>query len=119
MQRFEAGQFGDVTVEGGPGDSIERAIVIKGCCEKTLAAPIEQAILGQEFGEQNKDWQLQMRSLEKHRGRTYDVLDLVLNDRRRTTYYFDVTEFIYKDEPSQPPESSPFFAKFWAWVKRR
>ncbi len=117
MLRLEVGQFESVTVEGGPGDSIDRAVVIRGIREKTDAVPVEHAILLQEFGDKDKDWQVQMRSIQKHRGRTYDVLDIVLNDRRRTTYYFDVTDFNYEKEPFETAEVPSFLGKLWTWMR--
>ena len=119
MPTLEDGQFPDVIIEGGPGDCIERAIIIKGISREPVAVSIEDAILLQEFGEKDTHWQLQMRSIQKHAGRTYDVLDIVLNDRRRATYYFDFTDFNCKSDPFAPCEPPSFFSKLWDWFQGR
>ncbi len=85
-----------ITFKGGPGDSPKTAVVISGASNSLDGIAAEYRYLGQKFGRQNVDWHLLRQSVLQQDGKVYDRMELDLKDGRRTTIFFDITEFFGK-----------------------
>ncbi len=80
-----------VSVEGGDGSSVERAVIIK--------APDNVAGIRAEYDwikKNHPDWQLIKQSVLNTGGKMYDRMDFRTPDGRRATLYFDITDFFGK-----------------------
>jgi hypothetical protein len=82
-----------VRFEGGAGDSIEQAVIIRGAPDGVAGVAAEYRYLREKFGQQNRDWQLTRQEVLQNGGRVFDVMLLKLADGRQLTVYFDITEF--------------------------
>jgi hypothetical protein len=85
---------GTLVVTGGPGDTMQTAIVIKKTPRGLSAAGAEMMLLGKWFGERNRDWTMKKQELVQLEGRTYDAYDVVLADGNARRLYFDVTDWL-------------------------
>ena len=85
---------GTLVVTGGPGDSLQNAIVIKKTPKGLSAAGAELLFLTQRYGERTRDWTLREQSLVRVDSKTYDVYHVVLSDGSARSLYFDVTEWL-------------------------
>ena len=48
---------GGITFEGGPGDTMERAVIIRGVSDHALGVEAEYRYLAQAFGRRGRDWE--------------------------------------------------------------
>ncbi len=105
--------FSNVRIEGGQGDTLETAIIIKGAADSSIGVAVEWAILHQIFGQKNKDWMFEGQSLHELNGHGYDLMRLALSDGSKRMIYFDVTDFYRGNAPagSQIHGSDPFINK--------
>ena len=85
---------GTLVVTGGPGDSLQTAIVIKKTPRGLSVAGAEHMLLRKWFGERDKAWTLKRQELLQVDGKTYDTYDVVLADGTARQLYFDVTEWL-------------------------
>jgi hypothetical protein len=85
---------GTLVVTGGPGDSLQTAIVIKKIPKGLSAAAVEQLILEQRYGQRGEAWTLARQDLMNVDGRTYDALHVVFSDATARALYFDVTDWL-------------------------
>jgi hypothetical protein len=85
---------GTLVVIGGPGDTLQTAIVIKKTPRGLSAAGAEAMLLGKWFGERGKSWTLKRQAMVQRDGRTYDIYEVVLADGSERTLHFDVTEWL-------------------------
>ena len=85
---------GTLVVTGGPGDTLQTAIVIKKTPRGLSAAGAEYVLLGKWFGERQKHWTLKSQTLLQREGRTYDAYEVVLADGSEKRLFFDVTEWL-------------------------
>ncbi|MGQ9585877.1 MAG: hypothetical protein ACUVXG_10820 [Anaerolineae bacterium] len=85
--------MGGVTFEGGPGNTVEAAVVIRGAADHLQGVAAEYGYLTSEFGRRGVDWQLEQQALLKVGGRYYDEMRLRLADGTRQMVYFDLSEF--------------------------
>ena len=85
---------GTLVVTGGPGDTLQTAIVIKKTPRGLSAAGAEYVLLGKWFGERQKDWTLKRQEMMQLDGRTYDAYEVVLSDGSERRLFFDVTEWL-------------------------
>lgn len=85
---------GTLVVTGGPGDTLQTAIVIKKTPRGLSAAGAEYVLLGKWFGERQKQWTLKSQTLLQQEGRTYDAYEVVLADGSEKRLFFDVTEWL-------------------------
>lgn len=85
---------GTLVVTGGPGDTLQTAIVIKKTPRGLSAAGAEYVLLGKWFGERQKQWTLKSQTLLQREGRTYDAYEVVLVDGSEKRLFFDVTEWL-------------------------
>ena len=85
---------GTLVVTGGPGDTLQTAIVIKKTPRGLSAAGAEFMLLGKWFGERQKDWTLKQQEMLQVEGRTYDAYEVVLADGSLKRLFFDVSEWL-------------------------
>ncbi len=85
-----------VTFDGGPGDTPEKAVIIRGAADGVAGVEAEYRYLRDKFGQQNRDWRLGRQALMRKGDRILDVMQLVLADGSKRTVYFDITEFFGK-----------------------
>jgi hypothetical protein len=85
---------GTLVVTGGPGDSLQTAIVIKKTPRGLSAAGAETMLLEKWFGERGRAWTMRRQAMEQVDGRTYDTYEVVLIDGSERRLYFDVTDWL-------------------------
>jgi hypothetical protein len=85
-----------VRLEGGPGDSPARAVIIKGAPDGIAGSRAEYRYLTERFGQPDVAWRVVRKELLQTDNRTYEVLSIDLADRSRRTIYFDITGFFGK-----------------------
>ncbi len=85
-----------ITYGGGPGDSLENAIVIKGAPDPRAGIAAEYRYLEEKWGRRNADWKLSRQSLLHKGGRSYDFMQIELKDGSPKEVYFDITDFFGK-----------------------
>ena len=85
---------GTLVVTGGPGDTLQTAIVIKKTPRGLSAAGAEHVLLGKWFGERQSHWTLKSQAMLQLEGRTYDAYEVVLADGSEKRLFFDVTEWL-------------------------
>jgi hypothetical protein len=80
----------------GSGDSKEDAYVIE--AKRTMQGiQAEYAVLGQRFGEIEKDWKVQCRSHGPDGNRYIEVFTIQLSDGLTKNIYFDISAFFGKN----------------------
>jgi hypothetical protein len=83
-----------ITFEGGSGETLETAVVIRGTRSSARGVPAEYRYLEQRFGRPCVDWRLVEQSLVVGSdGKHYDLFRLALKDEREVEVYFDISEF--------------------------
>jgi len=80
-----------VKISGGDGSSFEEAIKISNC-SNTEGVKQEYIEVRKRLG----NYQLIRQSLQDKNGRMFDVLELILENGREITLYFDITDFFGK-----------------------
>ena len=85
---------GTLVVTGGPGDSMQTAIVIKKTPKGLSAAGAELMLLNQRYGTRNTDWTLKQQDLVRAESKVYDAYQIALADGSERSVYFDVTEWL-------------------------
>ncbi len=88
--------MGDITFSGGPGDTLQTAIVVRGAPNTMAGIRAEYSYLEALFGRKGVDWQLERQVLLFSAGRPYDEMRLRLADGTLRTVYFDITDFFGK-----------------------
>jgi hypothetical protein len=83
----------DVTFDAGPGDKIERAVIIRGAFTPSIGVNAEYHYLTQQFGTRNIDWKPESQGLVRSTDRAYDKTEIVLADGSRRVVFFDITNF--------------------------
>ena len=87
---------GTLVVTGGPGDTLQTAIVIKKTPRGLSAAGAEFMLLSKWYGERQQDWTLKRQEMLQVEGRTYDAYEVVLADGSLKRLFFDVTEWLFR-----------------------
>ena len=85
---------GTLVVTGGPGDTLQTAIVIKKTPRGLSAAGAETLLLAKWFGERGTNWMMKRQAMVQVDGRTYDTYDVVVTDGSERRLYFDVTDWL-------------------------
>ncbi len=80
-----------VKISGGDGFSFKKAIIISDC-DNIEGVEQEYIEVRKRFG----NYQLIRQSLQENNGKTFDVLELKLENGREITFYFDITDFFGK-----------------------
>ena len=79
--------------EGGPGDSVENAIIIH-CSNYFDGMDAEGKYLDKKCGRFITDWTLDKKILLKRDGRRYDLISISMKDGTKRSFYFDATEML-------------------------
>jgi hypothetical protein len=88
--------------EGGPGDSMEHAVVIRGIDNTAVGIRAEKQYLTECFGldantaAPQPGWKLENQSTAQSSGRHFEFLTITLVDGSQRTVWFDITEFFGK-----------------------
>jgi hypothetical protein len=85
---------GTLVVSGGPGDSLQTAIVIRKTPRGFSAAGAEHLFLTQRYGKRGQGWTLKLQELVKQDGRVFDAFHIILSDGTERELYFDVTDWL-------------------------
>jgi hypothetical protein len=85
---------GTLVVTGGPGHTLQTAIVIKKTPRGLSAAGAEMMLLQKWFGERGRDWTMKRQEMVQADSRTYDTYEVVLIDGSERRLYFDVTDWL-------------------------
>jgi len=83
---------GSIVFEGGSGDTVEAAIVVRGARFDLDGTCAVFEWLTQKYGQMGSDWKLLSQSHGKYGGRDIDTLKLQLADGTPVTVFFDCTE---------------------------
>ena len=81
------------TLEGGPGDSVENAVIIH-CSDYFAGGRAQYKYLEKKCGRFITDWTLDVKILIKRDGRNYDLIGIKMEDGTKRTFYFDSTEML-------------------------
>jgi hypothetical protein len=85
---------GTLVVTGGPGDTLQTAIVIKKTPRGLSAAGAETMLLRKWFGERGTNWTMKQQAMVQVDGRTYDTYEVVLTSGSERRLFFDVTDWL-------------------------
>ena len=85
---------GTLVVTGGPGDSLQNAIVIKKTPKGFSAAGAKLLFLTQRYGQRGRDWTLTHQDLVQANEKMYDTYRVRLTDETERRLYFDVTGWL-------------------------
>lgn len=80
-----------VTYAGGDGSSFEKKIVVKAPNEM-FGVTAEYDYLAKYYPGYRRDAQ----RVERHKGKSFDVLDVTTKDKKKHVFYFDITSFYGK-----------------------
>ena len=87
---------------GGPGDSMDRAVLIRGIESTAVGIRVEKQYLTEQFGlsaetaDPQPGWTFQEQRVFYLADRKIDVLDITLPDGSRRSVFFDITCFYGK-----------------------
>ncbi len=79
--------------EGGPGDTIERAIIIRGAASSVEGVQAERQYLTRQYGPEGQAWRVVHQATLTRDGRHYDALTIGWSNGAQQTMYFDITAF--------------------------
>jgi len=87
-------------VEGGPGDSRENAIRVLGAATDGEGIATEYNYIAYLFGRSKKEWNRSKQSLTgpDPSGHRFDVLEINLTSGGQRTLFFDITDFLSKQD---------------------
>jgi hypothetical protein len=85
-----------IAFEGGPGDTLESAVIIRGAPNHTVGVQSEYRYLTEKFGQHGTDWELQSQALLEIGTRHYDEMSIKLSDGTQKSVFFDLTDFFGK-----------------------
>lgn len=85
-----------ITFEGGPGDKVECAVVIRGAANHSAGVLAEYQYLEEKFGEPEVDWKMAGQTLLTHEDRMYDRMEIKLSEGSLIAIIFDITDFFGK-----------------------
>src|SRR5271167_2134164 len=98
---------GSIFFEGGNGDTVETAIVVRGARFDLVGTYAEFGWLTQTYGQKDSDWKLISHSQGKYAGRDIDTFELQLADGTPLTVFFDCTESFGKPLPADIESVEP------------
>jgi hypothetical protein len=91
VYQFLTGILGDL-YGGNDGSTREKAVVIN-ATSSLAGIDAEYRWLSQKFGEENKDWFVDMRMHGDHGGRSYETFALTMSDGTSRSVHFDISSF--------------------------
>jgi hypothetical protein len=80
---------------GGPGDSIETAVVIN-ASNASVGVQAEYDYVARQCGAPGRDWRVESQMLTEHEGKPCDVLTVILSNGQVRKFYFDIAGFFGK-----------------------
>lgn len=89
----ESSPLKDLQILGGPGDTFETAISIKGVYDNAIGVKVEYSILEKMFGRVGYDWVLKGQELHHRGDLSYDLMHLRLQDGTEVVVHFEITDF--------------------------
>ena len=93
LSLFRRKKRNPVSLEGGPGDSVENAVIIH-CSDYFAGGRAQYKYLEKKCGRFITDWTLDVKILIKRDGRNYDLIGIKMEDGTKRTFYFDSTEML-------------------------
>jgi hypothetical protein len=87
-------QFGNkkICFDGGRGDSIDDAVIIRGIKNTVLGVQAEKLYISNKYGQEDNDWYFLEQVLIVN-DKAYDVITIRLADSTFEKIFFDITEF--------------------------
>jgi hypothetical protein len=85
-----------IVFEGGPGNAMDNAVIIKGAQSSWQGIDAEYQYLEKRFGKRNLDWRLKEQRLLHQGKRSFDLMQIELKDGTKKDIYFDITDFFGK-----------------------
>lgn len=83
--------------QGGSGESLEDALVIKGVNKQSEGLDAEYGYVTSKHGVKNKEWRLTGQSIVQEHGKIFDILEIqLISTSEHRIYYFDVSSFPWK-----------------------
>lgn len=82
--------------EGGSGETLNNAIIIKGAENGNVGVAIEHQYLDMKFGCRNLTWKIDKQELLVENNRRYNQIDIQLRDGSDRTIFFEITDFFGK-----------------------
>jgi hypothetical protein len=98
---------GSILFEGGNGDTVETAIVVRGASFDLVGTYAEFGWLTQTYGQKDSDWKLMSHSHGKYGDREIDTFELQLANGTPLTVFFDCTESFGKPLPADTESGEP------------
>ena len=86
------GNKGEIWYEGGNGESIDEAILVRGAGHDFVGTWAEFAFLNDRFGQMGRDWRLKLHAHGTYGDREIDTVRLEMPNGEQLTLYFDITE---------------------------
>jgi len=83
---------GKIWFEGGSGESVDEAIVIRGASHDLVGTWVEFAFLDDRFGQMGRDWKRKLHGHGTYGDREVDTVRLEMPNGEQLTLYFDITE---------------------------
>ena len=90
------GKSAKITYQGGPGDTMKTAVVIKGAANSIDGIAAEYHYLKKKYGRENQDWQLIRKTTFQKEDNYFDRLEIELKNHSKKTIFFNITEFFGK-----------------------
>lgn len=88
--------FTKISYSNNSGETTEEAIVILGAKNSEVGVDAEFKYISNIYGEENKDWVLEIQSLDYSENKQIDNIVIKLNSGKSITLYFDITDFFGK-----------------------
>jgi hypothetical protein len=85
-----------ISFSGGPGDTLETAVVITGAANSIAGIAAETKYLEKRFGRHNRDWELTRKATFQKDDNYFDRVDIELKNHTTKTIFFDITKFFGK-----------------------
>jgi len=83
---------GKITFEGGNGDSIDNAVVVKGAQFDLAGTTAEFAWVTKMYGRKDRDWYLLSHSHGRYGDREIDTIVIDIKNSAQQTIFFDISE---------------------------
>lgn len=88
-----------VSYSEASGDSYEEAVKITGVQKQSQGVEAEDNWIAQKHGVEGKDWKIAARAKIKEEGKVYDMIEIsLISDSSMRIYYFDVSDFSWKQD---------------------
>jgi hypothetical protein len=89
--------LGKLSFEGGLGESIEDAVIIRGIKSSSTGPFAEGIFLSDKYGKKDIDWTFEKQELIGEKDKVYDVITIRFTDNSLKKVYFDIDEFYMSD----------------------